>query len=124
MGWLRGYENDIFISYAHDDNQPQFGSPKGWVDFFEDPLRDMVQGMVGRGPRGERVSIFRDGRLRRFGGFDEQLAQSLKQSAVFICVLSPNYLTSDWCKWELDEFLKRNQHERILKAVLRPVGET
>lgn len=123
MGWLKGYENDIFISYAHDDNQPQFGTPKGWIDYFEEPLRDMVQGMLGKGPQGERVKIYRDSRLRQFGGFDDQLAHGIANSAVFICVLSPNYLTSKWCKWELVEFLKRANRSRILKAAIRPVNE-
>jgi len=47
MGWLPGYENDIFISYAHDDNRPQFGS-NGWIDYFEEHLRSMAQGMLER----------------------------------------------------------------------------
>ncbi len=122
MGWLPGYENDIFISYAHDDNRPQFGS-NGWIDYFEEHLRSMAQGMLGNGPQGEKVKIYRDPRLRRFGGFDEQLARSLADSAIFICVLSPNYLTSEWCKWELNEFLKHAHSSRILKAVIRPVNE-
>lgn len=122
MGWLPGYENDIFISYAHDDNRPQFGS-NGWIDYFEEHLRSMAQGMLGNGPQGEKVKIYRDQRLRRFGGFDEQLARSLADSAVLICVLSPNYLTSEWCKWELNEFLKHAHSSRILKAVIRPVNE-
>jgi hypothetical protein len=122
MGWLPGYENDIFISYAHDDNLPQFG-PNGWIDYFEEHLRIMTQGMLGKGPQGEKLKIYRDSRLRRFGGFDEQLARSLADSAVFICVLSPNYLTSEWCRWELDEFLKQAHSSRILKAVIRPVNE-
>jgi len=39
MGWLPGYENDIFISYAHEDNQLQYGSSKGSIDCFEERLR-------------------------------------------------------------------------------------
>src|SRR5262249_10823791 len=83
----------------------------------------MAQGMLGRGAQGEKVRIFRDSRLRRFGGFDEQLACNLANSAVFICVLSLNYLTSEWCKWELNEFLKCAPGSRILKAIIRPVNE-
>lgn len=123
MGWLPGYENDIFISYAHDDNQPQYGSSIGSIDYFEEHLRISVQGMLGKGSQGEKVKIFHDLRLRRFGEFDEQLARSLTSSAVYICVLSPNYLTSEWCKWELAQLLKHGHGSRILKAVLRPVDE-
>ena len=35
MAQSPGYANDIFISYAHNDNY-EFGGRPGWVDVFED----------------------------------------------------------------------------------------
>lgn len=123
MGWLAGYENDIFISYAHDDNVLLPNESQGWVDYFEDVLHSSVQGMLGKNSQGERVKIFRDPRIRQFGGFDEQLSKALTQSAILVCVFSPNFVTSDWCRWELEEFLKLGRRDQILKAVIWPVEE-
>ena len=43
MGYVPGYENDVFISYAHVDNEPILPDKPGWVDFFEDLLRKRVK---------------------------------------------------------------------------------
>jgi hypothetical protein len=32
MAYVPGYENDIFVSYAHVDNIPLSGISKGWVE--------------------------------------------------------------------------------------------
>ncbi len=112
MGLIPGYENDIFISYAQADNQPPLKGKQGWVDFFEELLRSQLNERLG-----EEVTIFRDPQLRRFGEFPEQLLQSLKDSAVLVCVLSPRYLKSDWCMWELQQFCENGGKGRIIKVV-------
>src|SRR5262249_8722529 len=82
----------------------------GWVEFFEDLLRKRVRVRLG----GE-IAIFRDPQLRRFGEFSEQLAGNLSRSAVFLCVLSPRYVGSDWCLWELEQFIRQSGNNRIVK---------
>src|SRR5262249_57320043 len=61
--------------------------------------------------------IFRDPQLRRYGKFSEQLAQELSSTAVFVCILSPNYVGSDWCQHELQEFYNRFGGGRVIKVV-------
>lgn len=112
MGFVQGYENDIFISYSHIDNEPLIEGKKGWVDFFEDLLRKRLRVKLG----GE-VKIFRDPQLRHYGKFSDQLVSKLSGSAVLLCVLSPRYVGSDWCLRELEEFCKQAGTDRIIKIV-------
>jgi hypothetical protein len=112
MGFIPGYENDIFISYSHIDNDPIIPGKPGWVDFFEDLLRKRLRVKLG----GE-IGIFRDPQLRRYGSFSDQLAGKLSSSAVFVCILSPRYTGSDWCLRELKEFCRGAGRDRIIKVV-------
>jgi hypothetical protein len=112
MGYLPGDENDVFISYAHVDNEPIVPGKPGWVDFFEDLLRKRIKVRL----RGE-IQFFRDEKLRLYGQFSDQLAEKLANSAVLICIPSPNYVGSDWCLWELEQFYKRTGSGRIIKVV-------
>jgi TIR domain len=101
MGYVPGYENDVFISYEHVDNEPILPDKPGWVDFFEDLLRKRVKARL----RGE-IQFFRDQQLRLYRKFSDQLTEKLACSAVLICIPSPNYVESDWCLWELEQFNK------------------
>lgn len=118
MGFVPGCENDIFISYTHVDNDPLIEGRKGWVDFFEDLLRKRIRVRLGK-----EVEIFRDPQLRGYGKFSEQLADKISTCAAFISVLSPRYLESDWCSWELGEFYKRAGAGRIIKVVKSDIYE-
>lgn len=112
MALVPGYENDVFISYAHADNDPTIPGKPGWVDFFEELLRKRVKVRL----RGE-IQFFRDQQLRLYGKFSDQLAEKLAGSAVFVCIPSPNYVESDWCLWELEQFCKQAGTDRIFKVV-------
>ncbi len=112
MGYIPGYEHDIFISYAHIDNDPLIKGVPGWVDFFEDLLRKTLRVKLGA-----EIAIFRDPQLNGFETFSEQLAGALEQSAVMLAVISPRYIKAEWCLWEMREFQKRTGGGRLLKVV-------
>jgi hypothetical protein len=112
MGFVTGYENDVFISYAHADNEPLLPGKPGWVDIFEDLLRKRVRNRI----RGE-IQFFRDPQLRSCNKFSDELDDQLAKSAVLICILSPRYVESDWCLWELEQFYKRTGSDRIIKVL-------
>jgi hypothetical protein len=112
MGYIPGYDSDIFISYSHADNEPLIEDAPGWVDFFVDLLRKRIRLRL----RGD-IQIFRDPQLRFYEKFSAQLAKRLEKSAILICIPSPNYVGSDWCLWELEEFYKRAGDGRIIKVV-------
>jgi hypothetical protein len=90
MGLVSGYNNDVFISYSHIDNQP-FGDPGGgWVDIFHEHLQNFVNVHVGR-----RTNVWRDRRLTGAEVFSDEIEQQLRSSAVLVSVISPGYLQSE-----------------------------
>src|ERR1043165_5541620 len=115
MAFVPGYENDIFVSYSHTDNVPLIADSMGWVDFFEDVLRKRIRVRL-RMQEAEDVKIFRDAQLRRYGQFSKQIAYELPNSAIFLCVLSPGYVGSEWCLRELRDF-STSSTDRIIKIV-------
>ena len=125
MGLVSGYDNEIFISYSHIDNEP-FGDPRGgWVDIFHEQLQNFVNVHVGR-----RTRVWRDKRLTGSEVFSDEIEQQLRSSAVLVSVISPGYLRSDWCSRELVGFTKTAQDrgnlrlgnlQRVVKVLRLPV---
>jgi hypothetical protein len=125
MGLVTGYDNDVFISYSHIDNQP-FGDPGGgWVDIFHENLQNFVSVHVG-----QRVDIWRDRRLSGAEVFSEEIEEQLRSSAVLVSVVSPGYVRSVWCNRELLGFtrtakdhgdLRVGNLQRVVKVLRLPV---
>jgi TIR domain-containing protein/uncharacterized protein DUF4062 len=125
MGLVTGYDNEVFISYSHIDNQP-FGDPRGgWVDIFHEQLQNFVDVHVGR-----RTKVWRDRRLTGAEVFSDEIEQQLRSSAVLVSVISPGYIQSDWCNRELVGFTKAAQDrgslrvgnlQRVVKVLRLPV---
>ena len=100
MAQSPGYDHDIFISYAHNDNYG-FGGGPGWVDVFEDWLFNWLNKRRGLGD----LRIWRD--KKRMQGntvFDDAIQNALDSSAIFLALTSRNYLQSDYCRKELQRF--------------------
>lgn len=123
MAYVPGFLNDIFISYAHIDNEA-FGGRR-WVDEFHEALRVAVQHYLGARP-----VIWRDPKLSGNDVFSNEIEDSLKNSAIFLPILSPGYLNSAWCRSELDSFvnvaggvsgLRVENKTRLTKVVKTPV---
>lgn len=95
------FENDIFISYAHLDNQPlPFArKPQGWVFGFYETLKIFIGEYLGREPK-----IWVDKQLEGSDYFGDEIVAQLTKSKLLISVFSPRYVESDWCIKELDEF--------------------
>jgi hypothetical protein len=95
-----GYANDIFISYAHDDNHGLWNRP-GWVDIFEQSLDSWLRRRRGMA----NLKIWRDTkRMRGNTLFDDAIQNALKTSALFFALTSRNYLQSDYCRKEMSWF--------------------
>ncbi len=97
---------DIFISYAHED--------KKWAEAFEQDLQARL---------GPNVDIYRDNRILVGMHIDGHLMEKVRNSAVFVPVISPNWLGSAYCQKELREFVASGESTRILCAEMLPVGE-
>jgi len=100
MAYLPGFENDIFISYSHVDDQD------GWVEVFQKQLEMELSRQIGV----MRVArVWRD--KRRLEGnhlFDKTIQDAINSSALFVALLSKGYLKSDYCRKELSWFHEKN----------------
>lgn len=108
--------SDIFISYAHLDNEGLSEDDNGWITDFHRAIEVRVGQLLGRKPQ-----VFRDPRLTGNDVFPERLVGELNGASALICVLSPRYLQSEWCLRELDEFLERRPASQWAERSKAPV---
>jgi hypothetical protein len=94
------FEYDIFISYGHVDDEDPAGDVKGWVDLLVERLPRVIAGYLGDKPR-----IWRDERsLRGNDLLRASIGEGVARSRLFIPIVSPRYVLSDWCRTELETF--------------------
>jgi hypothetical protein len=106
------FDNDIFISYTHIDNQPLTEvSQKGWIDQFHFALETRLNQLIG-----EKSRVWRDKKLRGNDEFDETITKQFPKTALLVSILSPRYLKSDWCLKELNEFFDAAEHSGGLRV--------
>lgn len=91
----------IFISYAHVDNQTLTPEQEGWVTFLHRALEIRLAQLTG-----ERPKIWRDPKLQGNDRFDEEIVKFVDRAKVMITVLSPGYVASEWCHKEIEEFVR------------------
>ena len=121
------YAHDLFISYAHIDNQPLTAEQQGWVTRFHATLAAQLSMRLGSVAR-----IWRDDKLRGNDVFADEIVQQFGHTALLVSVLSPRYLASDWCRRELTAFcleaaraggLAPGNKARVFKVVKTPVAD-
>ncbi|MEA3410169.1 MAG: hypothetical protein U9R74_01350 [Pseudomonadota bacterium] len=93
------FKNDIFISYAHSDNEPLMEGEAGWISEFHQTLEAFIKQISG-----ENVQIWRDPKLQGNDFFSDTLVDSLPETALLVSIVSPRYLKSEWCLRELECF--------------------
>src|SRR6185295_10545036 len=91
--------NDLFISYAQIDNARFTEVEKGWIDMLHEALDWRLPQLMG-GP----VKIWRDRKLGGNDVFDDTIVIAISNAAVLLCVISPRYLQSAYCRKEMDSF--------------------
>ena len=114
--FVPGFENDLFISYAHEDDAR-------WVQAFVDDLRDEVSRRLGLS-----ISVWKDtGRLRAGANWQDGIQDGIKHSAAFVAIVTPRYQNSLWCARERQVFRDRvgsdaelEKSGRFFKAVKTP----
>src|SRR5688572_29804466 len=99
MAYLEGFQNDIFITYSHIDNQPIGEKKKCWVSDFHRDLRNLIRQKLGG-----RVVVWWDDRLSGADLFPIEIASQVKSTGVLVALISPSYLESEWCRKELISF--------------------
>jgi len=107
MGYLPGFQQDIFISYAHVDNAA-VDEAVGWVTQFREHLDVQLSKRVGRMGA---VKIWQDPTLEGSQLFDKTINDALNGAALFIALTSSGYLASDYCQQELRWFHQKASQE-------------
>jgi hypothetical protein len=119
------FPKDIFISYAHIDDESLIESQKGWITEFHRALEIRLAQLMGRRP-----VIWRDPALQGNHIFDQQIVDQFEQVAIMISILTPRYVRSEWCMREATEFYEAckknvgfsiNNQARIFKVIKTPV---
>jgi len=121
------FEQSLFISYAHIDDQPLDPGQKGWITRFHATLKAILSMRMGHD-----VKIWRDEKLKGNDVFSEEIVAQFKQSAVLLSVVTPRYLNSEWCRREAHEFCQTAERtgglvvgnkSRLFKVIKTPVDD-
>jgi TIR domain len=119
------FEQNLFISYAHIDNQPLTPGENGWITRFHATLKAILSMRMGR-----EAKIWRDDKLQGNDVFSDEIVARFKQSAVFVSIVTSRYLNSDWCAREAREFCQSAQQtgglvignkSRVFKVIKTPI---
>jgi len=97
MTFVRGYDHDLFVSYAHLDNQGE----SAWVTTLVGKLETEVRQRLGT----KEFRIWIDDELDGNRPLTPEIMESLRRSATLLIVMSPAYLASEWCAKERTAFL-------------------
>src|SRR2546423_199045 len=94
---------EVFISYAHRDNLSiRRRDEDRWITNLHRSLEIRVGQLLG-----ENIAIWLDNKdLRGDDYFDDVIFDHIKNIPIMICVLSPSYNNSKYCKMELEAFFK------------------
>jgi hypothetical protein len=102
MAYVPGCEHDVFVSYAHLDNEPMAASECGWVDALAERLQIEVSQRLGT----RDFKLWIDHHLDGNHPITPEILTAIRQSATLLVVMSPSYLNSLWCRRERTAFLE------------------
>ena len=112
MSYIPGCSADVFISYAHRDNLD------GWVTKLKNKLTEKLNPFLSG-----RAEVWFDDRIAPGVYFKEEIQQKLKDTAIFVAVVSPSYLDSEFSIiHELDWFQNQGGKE-IIQLLKVPLEE-
>lgn len=115
MAYVPGFDNDVFISYAHADNDEDvFG--ESWVDNLAKFLGIALKQRLGRA---DELRIFFDSNRLRANHPLEDILSNVRGSAIFLAIGSPSYINRQWTRDELAAFVTASSDPRRLFAVER-----
>ena len=121
------FEYDVYISYAHIDNMPLAPDQPGWITRFHETLSIMLSMRLGY-----EAKIWRDLKLLGNDTFADEAIQQFPKTALYLAVLSPRYVQSEWCTREVREFCKIAEQtggilvdgkSRVVKVIKLPVAD-
>ena len=120
MAHDRGFDVDVFVSYAHADNGVPVGMEIGWITAL---IRNLMAHSFTAKHR-----FYSDHQLGPGDDFTADLIDRVDRCNLLLVVLSQNYVSSRWCGKEITHFLsKRNMNfdnpRNIVVVELSPFEE-
>ncbi|MCB1895069.1 MAG: toll/interleukin-1 receptor domain-containing protein [Zoogloeaceae bacterium] len=118
MAFSNHWRNDVFVSYAHTDNEI---GPSGvrWVSQFTQYLDTSLKQRLGCG---DCLRVFFD---KRDLSSNQELASTLdevRHSAIFIAITTPSYVNGSWTRRELEAFTEQAQfQDRLFVIEMSPL---
>src|SRR5262245_2585095 len=110
MAYLREYEHDIFVSYAHAE------AFNDWSKRLVDEARKLVA--TGLGLRHAKdVDLWMDYRISGNTPLTRQLRDKVEKSGVLLVLMSEWYLESSWCRDEVGWFVDAVKQKRADRPV-------
>src|ERR1700758_5156551 len=106
MPYLRGYQHDVFVSYAHGPKTNFCTTAEN--DFLSEWSRRLVSDLtsavavkLGTKDPERRVDLWVDAVLQGNHPLNETIQQRVENSALLIVIMSRFYLDSPWCGREV-----------------------
>ena len=99
---------DIFISYAHADDEIPAGAKNGWVTTLVAELNKVLRRKLG----GSGARSWMDHQLAANANVLDTLLATVRGSRILLLVMSPGYHKSEWCQRELGNFLAQYADEK------------
>jgi tetratricopeptide (TPR) repeat protein len=97
----------VFVSYSHKDEK----------------LKDLLRPHLGVLEQQDRITIWDDRKIDPGGKWFAEIKEIMAQAAVSVCLISANYLSSDYCvKEEIPYLLERREKDGmvLIPVLLRP----
>jgi hypothetical protein len=117
VAFLSGFDHDVFISYAHLNNQKLANQDRGWVAEFGETLGGLLRAQH------REFTLWEDKRLLAGEEWDESIPEAIRASAVFLAIFSAAWRDSTYCPKELDIFRTQILHDRF-GPVVKESGRT
>ncbi len=112
MSYLRpDFDQDVFISYAHYDDEPVLGEKEGWVAQLYNELRKRVLVHLGQEP-----ALWLDCDIRNNDDFEVKIANRLARTGTLLTVVSESFLKRPWCQRELEDFCRNAESKLGLRV--------
>ena len=92
----------IFLSYARLDNdKDEQDARPGWVSYVHARLQQALRPKLG-----QRIDFWRDVQdIEKTATWHEPIKSALNEARVLLAVLSPSFIASENCRFELKHFL-------------------
>jgi hypothetical protein len=118
MTYVSDFKHDLFVSYAHFDNDEDAQDVR-WVSRFQADLKNALRQRLGEEP-----DVFFDTRNFEAADHVDFLLENARRSALFLAVFSPSYVAREFTNKELQAFCERaGDYNRVVTVELLPVED-